>query len=67
MERYLKPYAFIDFKKAFDCISRDLLLYKLLAFNIDGHIFKAIYGLYVNSQSCIKINDIFTFFMLILV
>ena len=28
--------AFIDFKKTFDCINRELLLYKLLGYNIDG-------------------------------
>ena len=38
--------AFIDFKKAFDIINRDLLFYRLVSYNIDGKIFKAIKGLY---------------------
>ena len=37
--------AFIDFKKAFDCINRELLLYKLLMYNIDGKMFRVINGL----------------------
>ena len=48
--------AFIDFEKAFDCINRDLLLYKLLSYNIYGKIFKALNGLYNESRSCMKIN-----------
>ena len=54
--------AFIDFKKAFDCINRDFLLYKLLLYNIDGKLFKAINGLYNESKSCIKINNMYTHF-----
>ena len=53
--------AFIHFEKAFYCINRELLFYKLLSYNINGNIYKSIYGLYVNLQSCIKNNDIFTF------
>ena len=54
--------AFIDFKKAFDCINRELLLYKLLMYNIDGKMFRAINGLYKESRACIKINNIHTEF-----
>ena len=52
--------AFIDFRKAFDCINRDLLFYKMLLYNIDGKIFKSIHSLHDQSQSCIKLNNIFT-------
>ena len=31
--------AFIDFKKAFDSINRNLLFFRLLSYNIDGKIF----------------------------
>ena len=53
-------YAFIDFKKAFDCINREYLLYKLIMYNVYGKLFKAINGLYKESMSCIKINTMYT-------
>ena len=34
--------AFIDFRKAYDCINRDLLWEKLESVGIDGKLFKAI-------------------------
>ena len=34
--------TFIDLKKAFDFVDRDLLLYKLLLLNIDGKIYNSI-------------------------
>ena len=52
--------AFIDFKKAFDSINRDLLFYRLLSYNIDGKIFKAIKSLYKDTVSTVKINDYIT-------
>ena len=50
--------AFIDFSKAFDSIDRDLLLFKLLRYNIDGKIYNAIKNLYENTINCIRINGI---------
>ena len=52
--------AFIDFKKAFDIINRDLLFYRLLSYNIDGKIFKAINSLYKDTVSTVKINNCIT-------
>ena len=52
--------AFIDFKKAFDSTIRDLLIYRLLSYNIDGKIFKAIKSLYKDTVSTVKINDYVT-------
>ena len=49
--------AFIDFKNAFDSIDRNLLFYRLLSYNIDGKIFKAIKSLYKDTVSTVKIND----------
>ena len=46
--------AFIDFKKAFDFINRDLLWYKLLQNNVDGHMYNAIKVLYQHTESCIQ-------------
>ena len=34
--------AFIYFKKTFDSINRDILFYRLLSYNIDGKILRAI-------------------------
>ena len=34
--------AFIDLEKAFDWVNRDLLLYKLIEYDVDGNIYKAI-------------------------
>ena len=50
--------AFIDFSKAFDSIDRDLLLFKLFCYNIDGKIYNAIKKLYENTINCIRINGI---------
>ena len=65
MKNYICDYkhvfcAFIDFKKAFDSINRDLLFYRLLSYNIDGKIFKAIKSLYKDTVSTVKINEYIT-------
>ena len=52
--------AFIDFQKAFDCVNRDMLMFRLLSYNIDGKMFSAIRNLYHETQSCIKLNDKYT-------
>ena len=53
--------SFIDFKKAFDWINRDFLLYKLAkSFGISGGIYWAIKALLLNSKSCVKLNSTFT-------
>ena len=48
--------AFIDFKKAFDCVDRNLLFYKLALIGITGNMYKAISSLYANPQSRIILN-----------
>ncbi len=52
--------AFIDFKKAFDFVNRDLLFYKLLVNKIDGKFFNAVKQMYTNTEACVKVNDMFT-------
>ena len=53
--------AFIDFKKAFDWVSRDLLLYKLSTiFNIHGRLFSTLSTIYESSSSQIRINGLLT-------
>ena len=49
--------ALIDFKKAFDIMNINILFYRLLSYNIDGKIFKAIKSLYKDTVSTVKIND----------
>ena len=51
---------FIDMAKAFDCVNRELLLNKLLQFNIDGKIYFAIKALYSDTMNCVRLNGHFT-------
>ncbi|VDI32657.1 Hypothetical predicted protein, partial [Mytilus galloprovincialis] len=52
--------TFIDLKKAFDFVDRDMLLYKLLLNKIDGKIYNSIKSIYVNTTACIRLNDTLT-------
>ena len=49
--------AFVDYRKAFDCVSRPALWVKILNHNIDGKVFKLIKNLYDNAKSCVKLNN----------
>ena len=49
--------AFIDLRKAFDFIDRDMLLYKLLLNKVDGKLYNSIKSIYSSSTSCIRINN----------
>ena len=50
--------CFVDLKKAFDTVSRDLLLYKLVKLGIRGKYFAVIEDMYNNSLSKIKIDGL---------
>lgn len=50
--------AFIDMEKAFDRIDRNLLMYRLMEYNIDGKMYTAIQNLYRNTESCIRLNKL---------
>ena len=52
--------CFIDMKKAFDWVDRDLLFFKFLNYNITGKIYWAIKSMYTNTQSCIQLQQTFT-------
>ena len=49
--------AFIDLKKAFDFVDRDMLLYKLIKNGIDGKVYNSLKSMYAISDSCIKVNE----------
>ena len=53
-----KVYAcFVDFRKAFDSVWHDGLLYKLLQINVRGNFYKVIKSLYSNSTCSIRIGN----------
>ena len=49
--------AFIDFKKAFDSVERNLLLFKLAKIGINGRMYQAISSLYSNPRSRVVLNE----------
>ncbi len=52
--------CFIDYQKAFDYVDRDLLLYKLQLYQINGKIYHAISSLYTNTSACVLLNQFMT-------
>ena len=52
--------AFIDFKKAFDFVDRDALLYKLRNIGVNGNFYHTIKSLYTGAKSSIKVNNMTT-------
>ena len=49
--------CFVDFKKAFDSIPRDLLLEKLLKLGVNGKFFNVIKSMYNNDFCCVRIGE----------
>ena len=52
--------AFIDLKRCFDYVDRDMLLYKLLLHHIDGKFYNSIKFIYTSTVSAIRINNTLT-------
>ena len=53
-----KVYAcFVDFRKAFDSVWHDGLLYKLFQYNVGGKFFCLIKSLYVNSTCSVRLGS----------
>ena len=52
--------AFIDFQKAFDRVDRDLLMFKLLNYGINGKLYFAVKSIYSSSFASVRINNIQT-------
>jgi hypothetical protein len=49
--------CFVDFKKAFDSVPRDILLKKLLSAGISGKFFNIIRYIYTTDKACIKLGN----------
>ena len=49
--------SFIDLKKAFDWVDRDLLMYRLLTYGINGNIYNAIKSLYQHTMPSVHLNE----------
>ena len=47
--------CFVDFRKAFDSVWRDALLYKLLKLGVKGNFYSIIKHMYSNTLSCVKL------------
>ena len=55
----VKLYAcFVDLRKAFDTVCRDLLLHKIACLGISGNFFNCLSDMYRNSVACIKISKL---------
>ncbi len=52
--------AYVDFRKAFDLVHRDMLLYRLLETGIDGNMYFAIKSIYSKATCAVRINEMVT-------
>ena len=52
--------TYIDFSKAFDCVNRHQLFYKLLRAGIEGKMYYIIKSLYDNTETKVRVNNCFT-------
>ncbi len=50
--------CYVDFRKAFDYLDRDLMLYRFLEYGIDGRFYDAIKGIYHRAFCAVKINGV---------
>ncbi|KAK3107434.1 hypothetical protein FSP39_014542 [Pinctada imbricata] len=54
--------CFIDAKKAFDSVNRNMLWYKMMKIGIDGSFLNAVQSLYDVTQSAVKLGNVMTDF-----
>ena len=54
--------GFIDLKKAFDCVDRQLLLFKLLKAGIGGKMYQNLKNIYSHCETAVNINGFLTDF-----
>ena len=48
--------CFVHFRKAYDSVWRQALMFKLLSQNVSGMLFRIVKEMYINKNSCVKIN-----------
>ena len=52
--------AFIDFRKAYDSINRNLLFEKMRRLGINGSMYKALIAIYDNIRCSVRLNGLYT-------
>ncbi len=50
--------CYVDFRKAFDLLDRDLMLYRFLEYGIDGKFYDAVKGIYHRAYCAVKTNGV---------
>ena len=54
--------VFMDLSKAFDCVSRDLLIANLVAYSVEENLLMYIYSYLSNRKQCVRINNVHSSF-----
>ena len=49
--------CFVDFRKAYNSVWRQALMFKLLSQNVSGMFFNIVKEMYINSNICVKISN----------
>ena len=49
--------CFVDFRKAYDSVWRQALMFKLLSQNVSGMFVRIVKEMYINNNICVKINN----------
>ncbi len=52
--------CYVDFRKAFDLLDRDMMLFRFLEYGIDGKFYNTIKGIYRQAQCTVKLNGSMT-------
>ncbi len=52
--------CYVDFRKAFDLLDRDFMMYRFLEYGINGKFYDAVKGIYHRALCAVKINGVLT-------